>query len=94
MGSETDAQIAAPAPAGMLAHHICDWLVPTRDLLLDRGMMGDGIIDLRSLRAAIEKAGYDGPQEVEIFSAENWWERPGEEVIATCIEHYIATCTL
>jgi sugar phosphate isomerase/epimerase len=57
-------------------------------------MMGDGIIDLRSLRAAIEKAGYDGPQEVEIFSAENWWKRPGEEVIATCIERYLTTCTI
>jgi sugar phosphate isomerase/epimerase len=88
------AQIARAGAGGrILAHHICDWLVPTRDLLLDRGMMGDGIIDLRSLRAAIEKAGYDGPQEVEIFSAENWWKRPGEEVIATCIERYLATCT-
>ena len=76
----------------ILAHHICDWLVPTRDLLLDRGMMGDGVVDLRSMRAAIEKAGYDGPQEVEIFSAENWWKRPGEEVIATCIERYFSTC--
>ncbi len=35
----------------ILAHHICDWLVPTRDLLLDRGMMGDGVIDLRGIRA-------------------------------------------
>jgi sugar phosphate isomerase/epimerase len=89
------AQIArAGAGRRILAHHICDWLVPTRDVLLDRGMMGDGIIDLRSLRAAIEKAGYDGPQEVEIFSAENWWKRPGEEVIATCIERYLSTCLL
>ena len=89
------AQIArAGAGNRILAHHICDWLVPTRDLLLDRGMMGDGVIDLRSIRAAIEKAGYDGPQEVEIFSAENWWKRPGEEVIATCIERYLSTCLL
>jgi sugar phosphate isomerase/epimerase len=87
-------QIARAGVGGrILAHHICDWLLPTRDLLLDRGMMGDGVIDLRSIRAAIEKAGYDGPQEVEIFSAENWWKRPGEEVIATCIERYLATCT-
>ena len=58
------AQIARAGAGGrILAHHICDWLVPTRDLLLDRGMMGDGVIDLRSIRAAIEKAGYDGPQE-------------------------------
>jgi sugar phosphate isomerase/epimerase len=88
-------QIARAGAGGrILAHHICDWLVPTRDLLLDRGMMGDGIIDLRSIRAVIEEAGYDGPQEVEIFSAENWWKRPGEEVIATCIERFHSRCTV
>ena len=74
----------------ILAHHICDWLVPTRDLLLDRGMMGDGVIDLRQIRADIEAAGFAGAQEVEIFSAGNWWKRPGDEVIATCIERYQA----
>jgi sugar phosphate isomerase/epimerase len=89
------AQIArAGANGRILAHHICDWLVPTRDLLLDRGMMGDGIIDLRAIRVAMEKAGYRGPQEVEIFSSENWWKRPGEEVLATCSERFLATCHL
>ena len=44
---ELAAQIARAARRPHLAHHICDWLVPTRDLLLDRGMMGDGVIDLR-----------------------------------------------
>ena len=76
----------------ILAHHICDWLVPTRDLLFDRGMMGDGVVDLKRFRADIERAGYHGPQEVEIFSAENWWKRPGEEVIATCIERFRTVC--
>jgi sugar phosphate isomerase/epimerase len=76
----------------ILAHHICDWLVPTRDLLLDRGMMGDGVVDLKRFRADIESAGYHGPQEVEIFSALNWWKRPGEEVIATCIERFRTVC--
>jgi sugar phosphate isomerase/epimerase len=89
------AQIArAGANGRILAHHICDWLVPTRDLLLDRGMMGDGIIDLRAIRVAMEKAGYRGPQEVEIFSSENWWKRPGEEVLTTCAERFLATCHL
>ena len=55
-------------------------------------MMGDGVIDLSSFRAAIEAAGYHGPQEVEIFSAENWWKRPGKEVIATCAERYLSVC--
>lgn len=89
------AQIARAGAGGRIfAHHICDWLVPTRDLLLDRGMMGDGIIDLRSIRAAIEKAGYHGPQEVEIFSSENWWKRSGEEVLATCADRFLTTCCL
>jgi sugar phosphate isomerase/epimerase len=76
------------------AHHICDWLVPTKDLVLDRGMMGDGVIDLRAFRRLIEAAGYFGPQEVEIFSSENWWKRPGDEVLRTCIERYRAHCLL
>lgn len=74
------------------AHHICDWLVPTRDLLLDRGMMGDGVIDLRAFRRMIEAAGYHGPQEVEIFSSENWWKRPGAEVLAICKERFETVC--
>jgi sugar phosphate isomerase/epimerase len=77
----------------ILAHHICDWLVPTRHLLLDRGMMGDGVIDFRPIRRAIEAAGYTGPQAVEILS-ETWWRRPGEEVLRTCIERYQALCRL
>jgi sugar phosphate isomerase/epimerase len=76
----------------ILAHHICDWLVPTNHLLLDRGMMGDGVIDLRGFRRMIEAAGFHGPQEVEIFSAENWWKRPGDEVLEVCIERYNALC--
>lgn len=88
-------QIArAGAEGRILAHHICDWLVPTTDLLLDRGMMGDGVIDLRGIRAAIEAAGFKGPQEVEIFSAETWWKRPGDEVLRTCVERYQTLCTL
>ena len=85
-------QIERAGDKRLLAYHICDWLVPTTDLLLDRGMMGDGVIDLKSIRAAMEAAGYHGPQEVEIFSAENWWQRPGEEVLATVIERYQTVC--
>jgi sugar phosphate isomerase/epimerase len=84
----------ARAGAGnrILAHHICDWLVPMKDMLLDRGMMGDGVIDFRAIRRMIEAAGYHGPQEVEIFSADNWWKRPGDEVLQICIERYDALC--
>ncbi len=76
----------------IFAHHICDWLVPTKDLLLDRGMMGDGVIDLKGFRAMIEGAGFFGPQEVEIFSAGDWWKKPGEQVLKTCIERYNKFC--
>ena len=66
--------------------------MPTTDLLLDRGMMGDGVIDLRGIRAMIEAAGYFGPQEVEIFSRDNWWKRPGDEVVRTCVERFELHC--
>ena len=87
-----DPDRARGARAADLAHHICDWLVPTRDLLSDRGMMGDGVVDLKQFRADLEQAGFHGPQEVEIFSALNWWQRPGEEVLATCIERFRTVC--
>jgi sugar phosphate isomerase/epimerase len=76
----------------ILAHHICDWLVPTRDMLLDRGMMGDGVIDFKTIRAMISAAGYDGPEEVEIFSKDDWWTRPGEEVLRICLERFHSCC--
>jgi sugar phosphate isomerase/epimerase len=68
----------------ILAYHICDWLVPTRDLLNDRGMMGDGVIELPRIRGWVEAAGYAGFQEVEIFSELDWWGRDPDEVLATC----------
>jgi sugar phosphate isomerase/epimerase len=83
------AQIArAGANNRILAYHICDWLVPTRDMLLDRGMMGDGVIDLPRIRELVHNAGYRGLTEVEIFSAENWWKKPGDDVLRTCIERF------
>ena len=66
--------------------------MPTRDLLLDRGMMGDGVIDLKGFRTDIEAAGFVGPQEVEIFSANDWWDKPGDTVIATCIDRFRTVC--
>ncbi len=71
----------------LLAYHVCDWLVPTRDLLNDRGMMGDGVVDLKRLRAAVEGVGYAGFSEVEIFS-EDWWARPMAEVLDACIARH------
>lgn len=54
------------------AFHVCDWRTPTRDLLLDRGLMGEGCIPIKRIRAWVEKAGFDGFNEVEIFSSEAW----------------------
>jgi sugar phosphate isomerase/epimerase len=72
----------------VLAFHVCDWLVPTTDLLLDRGMMGDGVIDIPAIRAMVEGVGYDGFCEVEIMSAGNWWRRDADEVLRICKERH------
>jgi sugar phosphate isomerase/epimerase len=77
-------QIARAGKKRLLAYHICDWLVPTRDLLNDRGMMGDGVIDLPLIRSWVESGGYAGFQEVEIFSELDWWKRDPDEVLSTC----------
>ena len=78
----------ARAGKNILAYHVNDWLVPTTDLLLDRGMMGDGVIDLRAIRAMVEATGYRGHCEVEILSARNWWKRDPDEVLRICIERH------
>ena len=83
---ELSAQIKRAGKERLLAFHICDWLVPTRDLLLDRGMMGDGIIDIKGIRQQVEAVGFKGLNEVEIFSAENWWTRDADDVLATMVE--------
>src|SRR5712691_5138839 len=72
-------QIAA-ASGHILGFHVCDWLVPTPDMLLGRGMMGDGVIELRRIRSAVEAAGYSGPIEVEIFN-QDVWDMPGDETL-------------
>jgi len=84
---EVLAQIERAGKNRLLAFHVCDWLVPTTDLLNDRGMMGDGVIDIRSLRRAVEAQGFAGYSEIEIFS-NAWWERPMDEVLQTCIARH------
>lgn len=56
----------------IFSYHICDWRCPTRDLLNDRGLMGEGCIPIKQISQWIEKAGFDGMIEVEIFSDELW----------------------
>lgn len=69
----------------ILSFHVNDWLVPTTHLLTDRGMMGDGIIDLRGIWQCVKSTGYNGPVEVEIFS-ERWWNEDPNRVFDIALE--------
>ena len=83
---QVQAQIARAA--GRIAgFQVCDWLVPLPDVLLGRGLMGDGPIDFPDLLGAVDAAGYDGPIEVEIFNRAIW-DRPGDEVVAAVKERF------
>jgi sugar phosphate isomerase/epimerase len=82
----------AEAGDRILGYHLCDWLETTRDMLLDRGMMGDGVADLKGIRAAVEDAGYRGACEVEIFSAADWWMRDPNEVLDVMVDRFRAVC--
>ncbi len=77
---DIEAEIAR-AGKRICSFHVSDWLADTVDLRLDRGMMGDGLIDLPALRRVVEAAGYDAYVEVEIFSQRNWWQREPDDVI-------------
>ncbi len=79
-------EIARAAPY-TLGFHVNDWLAPPPHPLLGRGMMGDGTIELRRLRAAVDAAGYRGPIEVEIFN-QAIWDAPGDETLALMKERY------
>jgi sugar phosphate isomerase/epimerase len=62
----------------LMAFHICDWKVPTADMLLDRGLMGEGCIPVKQIRSWVEAAGFTGFNEVEIFSTTHWKENQSE----------------
>ena len=83
-----EAQIKRAGKDRLLAFHVCDWLTPTTDLLNDRGMMGDGVIDIPKIRGWVETEGFAGYSEVEIFSTGNWWQREAAEVLDTCIARH------
>ncbi|RWL84467.1 MAG: sugar phosphate isomerase/epimerase [Mesorhizobium sp.] len=85
-------ELLRAGPGRIFGYHLCDWLAQTRDVLLDRGMMGDGVADLTAIRAAVEAAGYDGPCEVEVFSAQNWWKRDPGDVLDACLERFRSVC--
>ena len=78
------AQIARAGPR-LLHLHIADWLPDTRDLRLDRGMPGDGVIDFASFLAVVAATGFTGPLEFEIFSARHWWQQAPDRIAAACV---------
>ena len=71
--------------------HLCDWITPLPDVLKARGMMGDGHIEIRRLREAVERAGYAGPVECEIFN-QKLWDTPGDEVVEQMKARYLSVC--
>ncbi|MCV6824802.1 MULTISPECIES: sugar phosphate isomerase/epimerase family protein [Halocynthiibacter] len=89
---EIQEQIKRAGKERLYAFHVCDWLLETKDMLTDRGMMGDGVIDIPALRKGVEAQGFDGLVEVEIFSATNWWKRDPDEVMQVLIERGATAC--
>jgi sugar phosphate isomerase/epimerase len=81
----------ARAAGTIVGFHVSDWLAPPPDHLLGRGMMGDGLIEVRRLREAVDAAGYTGPIEVEIFN-QRVWDTPGDEVLALVKERFRNWC--
>ena len=82
------AQIAR-AGRRIASFQVCDWITPLpADVLLGRGMMGDGHIDFPPLRRAVDAAGYRGDVEVEIFNADVW-AADGDEVLRTVVRRYV-----
>lgn len=75
------------AAGRIVAYHVSDWLADTRDLRFDRGMPGDGVIDLKRFASLIEKTGYNGFHEVEILSS-RWWTEDADAVVATVKERF------
>lgn len=71
--------------------HVNDWLAPPPDVLLGRGMMGDGVIDIRSIRGAVQAAGYTGPIECEIFNRAIW-DMPGDDVLSLMKQRFLSRC--
>jgi len=76
---DLESQIRRCGQAGRIfAFHVSDWRTPTEDMLNDRGLMGEGCIDVRQIRGWVEESGFDGFVEVEVFSNRYWATDQGE----------------
>lgn len=82
---QLEAQIKRAGAARLLGFQIADWLLETTGLLNDRGMIGEGVIDLPRIDRLMRAAGYTGDREIELFS-ERWWARDPDEVLRIAIE--------
>jgi sugar phosphate isomerase/epimerase len=71
--------------------HVNDWIVPLPEILKGRGMMGDGLIQIRRLREAVDAAGYTGPIEVEIFN-QKLYDLPGDELMKLMVARFAEYC--
>lgn len=78
----------ARAAGRILNLHLADWRRDTRDLRFDRGMPGDGVIDIPGLIGAVRATGFTGPLEFELFSALDWWQRAPDETVAEIVRRY------
>jgi sugar phosphate isomerase/epimerase len=81
--------LIAQAGKRIFGFHVSDWLVPLPDTLMGRGMMGDGVIEIKPLRAAVDAAGYIGPIEVEIFN-QKLWDSPPDTVLPLMVERFLS----
>jgi sugar phosphate isomerase/epimerase len=75
--------------ARVFGFHVSDWAVPLPGIVTGRSMMGDGVIEIRRIREAVDACGYNGPIEVEIFN-EALWARPTDEIFSEVVERYLA----
>lgn len=71
----------------IFAFHICDWKSPTEDMLFDRGLMGEGCINIPEIRSWVEEAGFEGFHEVEIFS-NHYWQMEQDAFLKKIVEAY------
>jgi len=79
------------AGSRIAAFHVCDWLVPTTDTVFDRGLPGEGVIDIPGIRAMVEEQGYRGHTEVEILSR-RWWAADPDDVLADIKRRHATAC--
>lgn len=89
---ELEREMVRSGTAGrILAFHMCDWKTDMSDMLNDRGLMGEGILDVARLRRMVETNGFRGFLEVEIFS-NRWWSADQDTFLAEILKAYETTC--